>query len=143
MLERERQTAPGWPTIEELVRRKRDGWNLVAIDWEREASADDRAAGPVEIEIPYGFRAATDGFHMVDEPSERQALMIILDSIVDDRPLSHAAADLNRAGIRDRQGREWTAATVFELLPRLIEASPAIFASQDWIARRERNHVRR
>ena len=74
---------------------------------------------------------------MIDEPAERRALMIILDSIVDDRPLSQVATELNRAGILDRQDRPWTPTAVFELLPRLIDAGPSIFSSPDWIAQRE------
>jgi hypothetical protein len=137
MLERERQRVSGWPSGEELARRRAEGWEPVAIDWEREPSRKPTSSRPHELEIPYGFRAAADGFHMIDEPAERRALMIILDSIVDDRPLSQVATELNRAGILDRQDRPWTPTAVFELLPRLIDAGPSIFSSPDWIAQRE------
>jgi hypothetical protein len=142
MLERERLEVSRWPSLEELVQRTADGWKIVAIDWEREPNADRVPAGPQGIEIPYGFRATADGFHMVDEPRERRALMVILDSIVEDRPLSQAAADLNRVGLLNRQGRPWTPAQVFDLLPRLIEAGPTIFSSPDWIAERKKRAVK-
>jgi hypothetical protein len=138
MLERERQTVSEWPSLDELVHRTADGWKLVALEWEREALARRGPPAHAPVEIPYGFRASEDGYHMVDEPAERQVLMIVLNSIVDDRPLSQAASDLNRAGFSTRQGRQWSPASVFDLLPRLIEAGPAIFASPDWIAQREK-----
>ena len=141
MLERERQEVARWPSLEELVQRTAEGWTMVAIDWEREPTSNRVPAAPQGIEIPYGFRATADGFHMVDEPRERRALMVILDSIVDDRPLSQAAADLNRAGLLNRKGKPWTPAEVFDLLPRLIEAGPEIFSSPDWIVERKKRAV--
>lgn len=138
MRERERQVVSEWPSLEELVERTRNGWQLVALDWEREAKSRTAAAPQPQVEIPYGLRVSDDGFHLEDEPTERRVLMILLDSIVDDRPLSHAAADLNRAGYVTREGQPWSPPAVFNLLPRLIEAGPAIFASSDWVAQREK-----
>ena len=142
MREREKQHVSEWPRMEELVQRTAEGWRLVAIDWERDVDLQQApTAAPLKIqepEIPYGFRVSPDGFHLVNEPSERHVLKIILNSIVDDRPLSQAAMELNRAGLLNREGREWTVSAVFDLLPRLIEAGPAIFASDDWIADRDK-----
>ena len=145
MRERERQSVSDWPAIEELVERRSKGWRLTAIEWERETAAPETEGmqavvlgqRQTSIEIPYGLRV-TGGHHLEDEPRERQVLMMLLNSIVDDRPLSHAAADLNRAGFTTREGESWTPAEAFKLLPRLIEAGPAIFASRDWIEQRER-----
>ena len=138
MRERERQVVSEWPAMDELVERRAAGWRLTAIEWERETAAPEMPmARQAAIEIPYGLRV-TGGHHLEDEPRERQVLMMLLNSIVDDRPLSHAAADLNRAGFTTREGEAWTPAEAFKLLPRLIEAGPAIFASPDWIAQRER-----
>ena len=139
MREQERQVVSEWPAIEELVERRAQGWRLTAIEWERETAAPEVAIGQRQaaIEIPYGLRV-TGGHHLEDDPRERQVLMMLLNSIVDDRPLSHAAADLNRAGFTTRDGEPWTPAEAFKLLPRLIEAGPAIFASPDWIEQRER-----
>ena len=139
MLEHERQSISQWPTLDELVDRTAQGWKLVALEWEREVERQPAPVNANSLEIPYGLRASPDGFHLVDEPTERRALMLLLNAIVDDRPLSLAAADLNRAGFLNRRGLPWTPAAVFELLPRLIEAGPAIFSSPDWIAQREKH----
>jgi hypothetical protein len=139
MREHERQIVWEWPAIEELVERQANGWRLKAMEWERDTPAAELAVDPPKapIEIPYGLRV-TGGHRLEEDPRERQVLMMLLNSIVDDRPLSHAAADLNRAGYMTREGDPWTPAEAFKLLPRLIEAGPAIFASDDWIAQRER-----
>ena len=57
-----RETLSGLPTLEHLVERVEAGWKLVAIEWERQASA-----APIEIrekhvleEIPYGLRVSDD-----------------------------------------------------------------------------------
>jgi hypothetical protein len=141
MRERERQAVSEWPSLEELVERTRNGWRLVALDWEREAKSRTVPVPQAQVEIPYGLRVSDDGFHLEDEPAERRVLMILLDSIVDDRPLSHAAADLNGGGYVTREGKAWTPPAVFNLLPRLIEAGPAIFASSDWVAQREKRRA--
>jgi hypothetical protein len=141
MRERERQVVSEWPSLEELVERTQGGWKLVALDWEREAKTHTISTPQPQVEIPFGLRVSDDGFHLEDEPEERQMLMILLDSIVDDRPLSHAANDLNHAGFETREGKHWTPAAVFNLLPRLIEAGPAIFASRDWVEQREKRRT--
>ncbi len=94
------------------------------------------------IEIPYGLQASPDGFYLEDRPDERRVLMFILNAVVDDRPLSGISADLNHAGFVTRQGKPWSAAAVFELLPLLIDSSPKLFASPDWIAQREKREKR-
>lgn len=142
MREREKQLVGEWPTVDELLRRKSEGWTLVAMEWEREAI---RAADPSErqpVEIPYGLRVSGDGFHLEDDPVERRTLMLVLNGIVDDRPISRIVSELNDAGLTNRRGKEWTASEVFELLPRLIEAGPSILTSADWIARRKKMAAR-
>jgi hypothetical protein len=141
MRERERQVVSEWPSLEELVKRSNNGWHLVSLEWEREAKTRTAPVVQAPVEIPYGLRVSDDGFHLEDEPAERRVLMVLLDSIVDDRPLSHAAADLNRLGYTTREGTEWTPPAVFNLLPRLIEAGPKIFASSDWVEQRERRRT--
>jgi hypothetical protein len=86
--------------------------------------------------VPYGLKVAADGVHLEREPGEHEVLMHTLEFIVQDLPLSRVAVELNRLGYRTRSGAQWNAATVFELLPRLIETGPRLFTSEEWIRRR-------
>ena len=54
-----------------------------------------------------------------------------------DSKASDVAEELNKRRFRTRAGFAWNPASVFELLPRLIEAGPRIFTSDEWIARRK------
>jgi hypothetical protein len=62
--------------------------------------------------------------------------MHTLEFIVQDMGLSQVAVELNKLGYRSREGKMWNAATVFELLPRLIENGPKLFTSEEWVRRR-------
>jgi hypothetical protein len=138
MREHERQPVAGWPAYEDLQSRSKQGWKLVALEWERDAASRPAQISRFPVEIPYGLRVSDDGFHLEEDPRERSAIVIVLDAIVDDRPLSHAVAELNRHGFMTRHGKEWTSSAVFDLLPRLIEAGPSIFASTEWTEQRAR-----
>ena len=91
-----------------------------------------------EIEVPYGLRIAPDCRHLEEDPAERQVLLSILESIVQDHQLARAAESLNQRGYRNLQGAKWSAADVFELLPRIIEAGSTLVASDEWKDRRRR-----
>jgi hypothetical protein len=91
------------------------GWKLVALEWEK-----------------------PDCLRLVENPTERQIIILALDMIVEDQPLSQAAEQLNRRGHRTRQGKNWTLAALFNLLPRMIEVGPRLFVSEEWTHRRER-----
>jgi len=95
------------------------------------------ARGPDQfVEIPYGLKIAADGRHLEDDPAEMHVLIRVMEWIVLDKPLSGVAVELNREGLRNRDGNLWNPATVFYLLPRLIEAGPRIFGSDIWAERR-------
>jgi len=79
-----------------------------------------------EREVPYGLRIAADCLYLEENPIERQALELMLDLIVTDQSLSQVAEELNRQGFRTRPGLKWTQVAVFNMLPRLVEASPQI-----------------
>jgi hypothetical protein len=137
--ERVRETLSGLPTLEHLVERAAAGWKLTTIEWEREpAGADDAAPEGVVEEIPYGLRVSDDCSGLVESPSERQIIVTALDMIVDDRPLSEVAAELNRRGHPTREGKPWTPSALFTLLPRMIQVGPKVFSSEEWSRRRER-----
>ena len=125
------------PLTEEHIRaRARSGWKVAAIEWVREEPLA-RAEETVE-EIPYGLRVAGDCAHLEEEPGEKQAMLVMLEMIIQDMRLPEVATELNRRGFRTRRGGEWTPVMVFNLLPRLIEVGPRFFSSEEWVARRPR-----
>jgi hypothetical protein len=138
--ERIRETLSGLPTLEHLVEKVEAGWKLVAIEWEREAAS----GSPVTInehvveEIPYGLRVSDDGSGLVESQSERQIIITALDMIVDDRPLSQVADQLNSRGHTTREGNPWTPSALFTLLPRMIQVGPRVFSSEEWTRRKQR-----
>jgi len=119
------------------------GWRLVALEWEKEADGETAGSTPDVEEpkteqIPYGLQVSSDGQRLMENPVERQIVILALDRIVEDAPLSQVADELNRAGYRTRGGNPWTPAAIFNLLPRMIEVGPRLFVSEDWTHRRER-----
>jgi hypothetical protein len=137
--ERVRETMTALPTLEHLVERVEKGWKLVAIEWEREtASATEPVPGQVVEQIPFGLRVADDCSGLVEDPSEKEMVILALDMIVDDQPLSQVAEELNCRGYRTRDSQLWTPTALFVLLPRMIEIGPRLFSSSDWSTRKQR-----
>ena len=139
--ERVRETMTTLPTLEHLVQRVEAGWKLVALEWEREPAATPAPApepGRLVEEIPFGLRVADDCSGLVESSTEREIIITALDMIVDDRPLSQVAEELNRRGHQQRDGEPWSPTALFALLPRMIEMGPRLFASDDWTARKQR-----
>ena len=132
---RERVTGPLDP--EYLKQRTDAGWELVAVEWQRPAEgAEQERARRGEV-IPFGARVADDCVHLEENPSEMDVLTLILELIVQDRSLTNMAETLNQRGFRTREGAKWSVVSVYNTLPRLIEASPRIFAKESWIERRK------
>src|SRR5579863_4990817 len=132
---REEMAAP--PAPEYWRRMSEAGWRLTAVEWTRETAAGGSAPDPAE-EIPYGLQIADDCVHLEVNPAEREALLFMLEMIVQDRGLMQVAAELNQRGFRTRRGTEWGPAAVFNLLPRMIEVGPHVFSQSEWAARRQR-----
>jgi hypothetical protein len=129
------------PTLEYLNHMSSSGWRLVALEWERESDSPGGelpAPAVQEIEVPYGMQISDDGWHLTENAAENRVLMSAINMIVDDSPMSGVADELNRQGFRTRKGEKWTAAAVFDLLPRMIEAGPRIFTKEEWVNRRRR-----
>jgi Recombinase len=122
-------------TADYVARRAAEGWEAVAVEWEREGDEAAEFSQDVE-EIPYGLQVASDCHHLEENPAEKKVLVLIMEQIVQDEPLSKVAEELNRNGHRTRQGTKWSPVAVFNLLPRLIEAGPRIFSSEQWAKRR-------
>ncbi len=136
-LERMRQENPESFGADEIARQTADGWKLVAVEWERELpEAADAARGPEEV--PFGLQVASDPPRLEENPKEQEILLLMMELTVQDGPYSVIAEELNRRGHRTRQGTRWTPVSVFQMLPRLIEVGPRIFATREWQERRAR-----
>jgi hypothetical protein len=62
-----------------------------------------------------------------------------MELIVQEGSYAHIADEINRRGLRTREGEKWTPLSVFEMLPRLIEVGPQLFQSAEW--RNRRQHI--
>jgi len=137
-LERVRQvlTSPFGP--DELKTQSEQGWKIVAIEWEREISEAKLEPESAAEEPPFGLQVSkeTDGLEV--NPTEREALFLMMELTVQEGPYSRIADELNRRGFRTRQARKWTPVSVFQMLPRLIEVGPRIFSTDEWQERRRR-----
>jgi hypothetical protein len=136
-MERIREELSAEPAADYWRRKSEAGWKLAAVEWIKEVAEETAPSDPAQ-EIPYGLRIAEDCAHLEVHPTEREALMLMLELIVQDRTLSQVAAELSARGFRTRRGAEWTPASVFNLLPRMIEVGPNVFSQAEWAARRRR-----
>lgn len=144
-LERIREAIKGPLETDYIRKREAEGWKLMAIEWEvewaRESDAGAPAAPTEEIRLdepPFGFEVAGDCARLQQNPSEMDFLLSMMELIIQDISLSKVAEELNHKGFRTRKGMEWGPVAVFNMLPRLIELTPRIFASAEWIERRKR-----
>jgi len=128
-------------TAATIEQRRADGWREVAVEWVRPAGGVE---GSVlrSAEVPYGLRVSEDGGRLEESPEEVGAMMVMLDLIAEDEPLSRIAAALNGRGLLARSGQPWTQTALFQLLPRLIEAAPDIYASAGWNRLRQKRRRR-
>lgn len=137
-VERTRQVIAGQFGPEDLQRKLEEGWKPVAIEWERQIVAEAVPKTAAAPEVPFGLRVAGDCAHLEEDPKEREILFQIMELTIQDGPYSGIAEELNRRGLRTRQGQRWTPVSVFQMLPRLIEAGPGILNSDEWRQRRQR-----
>ena len=124
-------TAP--PSPDYFDSKSAEGWRLVAIEWERGGAAK----APSIEDIPFGLRVASDCQRLEENPDEREVLVLMMETIVQDGPLSQAAKIINDRGFRTRDGEKWTPQGLFYLLPRLIEIGPRLCTSEEWVERRK------
>ena len=137
-VERVRQDVSGLFGPDDLRRQSEQGWKLVAVEWERELP--EAVPEPsVPGEVPFGLQVATQPPPRLEEnPAEREVLFLMMELTIQDGPYSSIADELNRRGHRTRQGLKWTPVSVFQMLPRLIEVGPKIFATEEWQQRRQK-----
>jgi hypothetical protein len=139
--ERFREPVSVLPDHGELERRAAAGWRPVAVEWERTLEPGAAMAVLESTEIPYGLRAEKSGDRLVQDEREVEAMMTMLDLLVQDLPLSEVAAELARRGFAMRNGSPWTQTAVFQLLPRLVEVGPSIYSSAQWSELRRQRKV--
>ncbi|MGA7314615.1 MAG: recombinase family protein [Silvibacterium sp.] len=122
-----------------MRQRTAAGWQLVSIEWRRELPANEAPSeGAFNEDIPYGLRISDDCQRLEVDPHENAALVLMMELLVQDFPISSVASDLNEKGFRTRAGKPWNPVTVFNMLPRLIEVGPRLFSTDDWEARRQK-----
>jgi Recombinase len=131
--ERVRQVVSGPLQPEDLQKQTQSGWKLVAVEWEREIETSEEQ---LPASIPFGLRIAPDTLRLEESPGEREILLQMLELLVQEGSYTRIADEINRRGFRTREGTLWTAVSVFEMLPRLVEVGPHMFRSTDWQARR-------
>jgi hypothetical protein len=123
------------PSPHYLMEKARNGWTLVALEWEHEVEAEETTSIGLNRNVPYGLKIADDALTLAEDPEERRILTVMLDLIVKDEvPLSKVARELNGRGYRTRTGSKWTQSAIFEMLPRLVEVAPTVFTSEEWEA---------
>ena len=132
-LERVRDFLADPPPGEYFAARLRDGYRLVSIEWER----GTEAIGPALEDVPFGLRVASDCRHLEESPEEIQVLLLMMEAIAQDRPLSAAVQAVNERDYRKRDGQKWTLPAMFDLLPRLIDLGPRLCQSEEWVERRK------
>lgn len=128
-----------------ILQRRSAGWQMVSIEWRRELpDTETPHEGSFAEEIPFGLRVSDDCRRLEVEPREHQALMLMMELLVQDFSYSSIVSDLNEKGFRQRDGRPWSRVAVFNMMPRLIEVGPRMFSSDEWEKRRHKlAHPRR
>lgn len=136
--ERFRQSVSGLLNLDELNKFRREGWRPVAIEWERERPQAEMGSVPAGLaeDPPFGLRVK-DSSTLEEDPRETETLVAMMDLIIQDGPYSFIAQELNRKGHRTRDGLKWTSVSVFQMLPRLIDAGPNIFSTDEWRRKQE------
>ena len=133
--ERIRDIINGPASPEIIQQRIAAGWQMSSIEWRRELpDSESPSEGAFHDDIPYGLRIADDGLRLEVHPNENRALMLMMELLGQDFTYSAIVSDLNEKGFRTRSGQPWTRVSVFNMMPRLIEVGPRLFASEAWRA---------
>lgn len=142
--ERMRDVVTGGLADEVMHQRHAAGWQLVSVEWRRELPDQEAphsgigAAGVFAEEIPFGLRISDDCQRLEVDAAENQALLTMMEMLVQDFPFLTIASDLNEKGFRTRMGGRWTPVAIFEMIPRLIDVGPRLFSTGEWEKRREK-----
>jgi hypothetical protein len=127
------------PLSTDLLQQRADaGWQAVSIEWRRELPGNAPEGWVDTEDVPYGLRLSDDCLRLEVDQQENQALLQMMELLVQDFAFSSVASDLNEKGYRTREGKLWSPVTVFNMLPRLIDVGPRVFSTEEWERRRER-----
>ncbi len=128
------------PISPDIIRqRTAAGWRMVSIEWQRELpDTEAPPEGGFSEDIPFGLRISDDCQRLEVHPHENQVLLLMMDLLAQDFSYSSIVSDLNEKGFRTREGKPWSRISVFNMMPRLIEAGPRIFSSAEWEKRRQK-----
>lgn len=124
-------------TQDHLQRRAAEGWQLIAVEWQRPSREEPREMIHLTDEIPYGLQVAADCASLENNAQETRALILMLELMIQEVPYAKVAEELNRQGYRTRVGTPWGPVAVFNMLPRLIEVGPMVFPTDEWAERRQ------
>ncbi|MGH9734155.1 MAG: recombinase family protein [Candidatus Acidiferrales bacterium] len=138
-----REMVKGPVDVSYIRERQAQGWRLVALEWDAASAPGEQTAGSGSTEItleeaPFGTRVVAASQKLEENPSEMEFLLSMMELIIQDISLTKVAEELNQRGFRTRRGVDWGPVAVFNMLPRLIELTPRIFASAEWTKRRKR-----
>lgn len=128
------------PLLEEIVRQRTlAGWHLVSLEWRRELPDSEAPTdGAYPEDIPFGLRISEDCKRLEIDPNEQQALLQMMEMLVQDFSFSAIASDLNEKGFRTRDGKRWNPVAIFNMIPRLIDVGPRLFPTEEWEKRRQK-----
>src|ERR1700690_1104164 len=100
--ERIRQPASSQLTWDEIQRFQSEGWNLIALEWERNVPEVESATseGRDHEDPPFGLRVAMDSPTLVEDRTENEAMFAMMELLIQDGPYSSIAEELNRRGFR-------------------------------------------
>jgi hypothetical protein len=137
-VERMRDFLSGPLTPAYIDQKSGEGWKPVVVIWERQVEGGKPEPANITEQIPYGLKISEDCMQLEQDIHEKEALVVMLEMIIQEKPLTEIAASLNQRGFRTRYNNMWTPGAVFDMLPRLIEVGPRVFTSEEWVVRRGR-----
>jgi hypothetical protein len=137
-VERMREVLSEPLTTSHIDRKSGEGWKPVVVVWERQVAEGETAPANITEDVPYGLKISEDCLQLEQDIQEKEALLVMMEMIIQDKPLSEIAGALNQRGFRTRHNSKWTPGAVFDMLPRLIEVGPRVFTSEEWVVRRGR-----
>ncbi len=79
-------------TAADLHLKATQGWKPVAVIWERQTGDDEPPIADIAEPVPYGLKIAEDCVALEQDVQEREALLVMLEMIIQDKPLSETAA---------------------------------------------------
>ena len=108
-----------------LESKASEGWKPVAVIWEREVRDDAPPLADITQPVPYGLKIAEDCVALEQDMREREALIAMLEMIIQDKPLSEIAEELNRRGFRTRLNLQVDAGLGVRHAPPADRSGPA------------------